>query len=217
MLSSSSVLVNSFLQCYDSPMRKNPLLPIPPRIRAAHHSDVRVGVHTTRDMDRSTWYAVSAAATHDPDDEPNIGIILELNTSGLIPVPDYDAVVLQESIGGVAEQELFEEEEAQAALQEEDGETLVDVAQNIVETSEFYWDEQVGNWNDALRMFIRGEGVEDVLIAFGEMCLSPLVICRSRALSRQLRWQKTRDVSRLKSTWTQSISVGIFSRLALID
>lgn len=150
-------------------MRNNPLLPIPPRIKVAHHSDVRVGVHTTDEIERAVWYAVSAAATNDPDDEQNVGIILELDTSGLVPVPDYDALYLQETIGGIAEQELLEEEEALAALADEDGETLIDIAQNIVENSEFIWDERIENWNDALRMYIGGESPADVLNAFGDL------------------------------------------------
>lgn len=149
-------------------MRKNALLPIPPRIKAAHHSDIRVGVHTTGDMDRATWYAVSSAATN-PVDETNVGIILELDVSGLIPVPDYDALVLQESIGGAAERELFDEEEAWVALSEEDGEALVDIARGLQEHAEYYWDEHVENWNDALRMHVRGENVEDVLGSFANL------------------------------------------------
>lgn len=131
-------------------MRLNSLLPIPPRIRVAHHSDVRVGVHTTVNIDRSTWYAVSAAATNDPSDEPNVGIILEIDASGLVPVPDYDALYLQETLGGIAEQELLGEEEALLAIEEGDGEILIDLAQNLVEDGEYCWEDPIENWNDAL-------------------------------------------------------------------
>jgi 8-oxo-dGTP pyrophosphatase MutT (NUDIX family) len=150
-------------------MRSNPLLPIPPRIKAAHHSDVRVGVHTTGDIERSTWYAVSAAATNDPSEEPNVGIILELDVSGLVPVPDYDALYLQETIGGIAEQDLLSEEEALLAIEMGDGEVLTDIAQNIIEFGESFWDERIENWNDALRYHLGGEKTWDVLGAFAAL------------------------------------------------
>jgi len=148
-------------------MRTNPLLPIPPRIKAAHHSDVRVGVHTSGDIERSVWYAVSAAS-EDPE-ESDIGIILEVDVSGLIPVPDYDALYNQDIWGGVAEQDLFSEDEAHVALDEEDGETLIDIARYIFENSEHFWDERIENWNDALRYHLGGESPLDVLSAFAAL------------------------------------------------
>jgi hypothetical protein len=59
-------------------------------------ADIRLGVHTTDNFDTALAYAVhKASQTGDLQNlDPNCGIILELNMTGLDPLPEADAIIV---------------------------------------------------------------------------------------------------------------------------
>jgi hypothetical protein len=78
--------------------KKNPLDPLSWRTEThrfdlpGEGEDIRLGVHTTTE-ERAIAYAVHKASQEGDldDDEPNCGIVLMLDTSGLQPLPEGDA------------------------------------------------------------------------------------------------------------------------------
>lgn len=108
----------------------------------------QLGVHTTT-QERAVVYAVQRASqtvTPLKDEEPNCGIILALDASGLTPLPDTDAA-LKASWETETIKELLREPIIIKAIQDNDAETLAEEIHQYLDRSEYQGDGYlIENW-----------------------------------------------------------------------
>jgi len=169
-------------------MERNPLIPLPPRLSARHAHDVRVGVHTAVDIEKAIWYAVSAAASTSEMDEPNTGIVLALDMQGLKPIPDYDAVMLEDTLGGVAEEALLRDKDGILDVENKDGETLQDKAQELIDESEYFADERITDWNTAMLHHLQDGDVTSVFSVMADSITEDQALAASKVAAETGRF-----------------------------
>ena len=99
-----------------------------------HHE----GVHTATDYIRAVLYAVQRAmpSVTPEQDEPNCGIVLHLDVSGLTPLPDRDAMIAAEQ---QSPRDLLEIEGVREAYEHRDTDALVEALENDLEFGDSYY------------------------------------------------------------------------------
>lgn len=92
------------------------------------------GIHTTPNELRAAVYAIQRAKVTSVD-EPNCAVIFELDTAGLEPLPDVDAMI-EAKLGDWVVGELLNEPAIADALAEGDAEALADAMNYYAENNE---------------------------------------------------------------------------------
>jgi len=75
---------------------------------ATKRRDIHLGVHTSTEMIIASMYAIGKASSALPGDEPNCGIVFELDTTGLARMHDEDAEIAADYAGVVFKELLSE-------------------------------------------------------------------------------------------------------------
>jgi hypothetical protein len=115
---------------YDTEIR-----PFTPSHGVVSHEAQR-GIHTTPNELRAAVYAIQRAKVTNAD-EPNCAVIFELDTAGLDPLPDVDAMI-EAKHGNWIVGELLSVSEIAEALAEGDAEALAEAMNDYAENTESF-------------------------------------------------------------------------------
>jgi len=177
-------------------MPQNPLDPFaydyevspftPSQGRKGATRELQLGVHTSDLSELAIAYAIQRAGVTPETDEPNCGILLTVDTTGLTPLPDVDAHLRAGQMDFVLT-EFVREPEVVDAMEAGDADKIREIIERQMEHWEGESEGAPENYVDGMLQYLGVEGGQNILPALSERDDEELIqIVRSVAAGEDL-------------------------------